>query len=62
MHLDLGLTQSELGAMVGGSRQSVNQSLHALAHRGFISIDGRNVVVRDLEALRRRAGMDVSDI
>ena len=62
VHLDLGLTQSELGAMVGGSRQSVNQSLHALAHRGFISIDGRNVVVRDLEALRRRAGMDVSDI
>ena len=60
--LDLGLTQSELGAMVGGSRQSVNQSLHALAHRGFISIDGRNVVVRDLVGLRRRAGMDVSDI
>jgi CRP/FNR family cyclic AMP-dependent transcriptional regulator len=60
--LDLGLTQSELGAMVGGSRQSVNQSLHSLSHRGFISIDGRSVVVRDLEALRRRAGMDVSDI
>ena len=62
VRLDLGLTQSELGAMVGGSRQSVNQSLHALAHRGFISIDGRNVVVRDLIGLRRRAGMDVSDI
>jgi CRP/FNR family transcriptional regulator, cyclic AMP receptor protein len=62
LHLDLRLTQSELGAMVGGSRQSVNQSLHALAHRGFISIDGRKVVVRDLEALRRRAGLDVSDI
>jgi CRP-like cAMP-binding protein len=62
IELDLGLTQSELGAMVGGSRQSVNQSLHALEDRGFISIDGRHVVVHDLEALRRRAGMDVSDI
>ena len=62
VRLDLGLTQTELGAMVGGSRQSVNQSLHALAHRGFISIDGRSVVVRDLDALRRRAGLDVSDI
>jgi CRP/FNR family cyclic AMP-dependent transcriptional regulator len=62
IHLDLGLTQSELGAMVGGSRQSVNQSLHALSGRGFISIDGRSVVVHDLDALRHRAGMDVSDI
>ncbi len=60
--LDLGLTQSELGAMVGGSRQSVNQSLHALSDRGFISIEGRSVVVHDLDALRRRAGMDLSDI
>jgi CRP/FNR family cyclic AMP-dependent transcriptional regulator len=62
VRLDLGLTQTELGAMVGGSRQSVNQSLHALAHRGFISLDGRSVVVRDLGALRRRAGLDVSEI
>ncbi len=62
VRLDLGLTQTELGAMVGGSRQSVNQSLHALAHRGFISLDGRSVVVRDLDALRRRAGLDVSEI
>lgn len=62
IHLDLGLTQGELGAMVGGSRQSVNQSLHALSDRGFISIDGRSVVVHDLDGLRRRAGMNVSDI
>jgi CRP/FNR family cyclic AMP-dependent transcriptional regulator len=62
IRLDLGLTQSELGAMVGGSRQSVNQSLHALSDRGFISIDGRRVVVHHLDALRRRAGMDVSGI
>jgi CRP/FNR family cyclic AMP-dependent transcriptional regulator len=61
-HLELGLTQSELGAMVGGSRQSVNHSLHALSARGFISIDEGSVTVRDLGALRRRAGLDVSDI
>jgi CRP/FNR family transcriptional regulator, cyclic AMP receptor protein len=57
IQLDLGLTQRDLGAMVGGSRQSVNQILHALSERGFIEMDQRCVTVRDLQALRRRAGL-----
>lgn len=55
--LDLGLTQSELASMVGGSRQSVNQILHALSARGFLELDGKTVTIRDPLALRRRAGM-----
>jgi CRP/FNR family transcriptional regulator, cyclic AMP receptor protein len=55
--LDLGLTQSDLAAMVGGSRQSVNQILQALANRGFLDMQGRQVTIRRPDALRRRAGL-----
>ena len=55
--LDLHLTQSDLAAMVGGSRQSVNQILHAFEDRGYIELDGRRIVVRAAEGLRRRAGL-----
>lgn len=56
--LDLGLTQRDLASMVGGSRQSVNQILHALQGRGFVRVDhGRTVVITRLDALRRRAGV-----
>lgn len=55
--LDLGLTQSELASMVGGSRQSVNQILHALSTRGFLEVDRKTVTIKDPLALRRRAGM-----
>lgn len=56
VHLDLGMSQSDLAAMVGGSRQSVNQILHLLERRGILEVAGRIVVVRDVPALRRRAG------
>ena len=56
--LDLGVTQTDLAHMVGGSRQSVNQILHALAGRGFLHVRGREVEIVDLERLRRRAGID----
>jgi CRP/FNR family cyclic AMP-dependent transcriptional regulator len=55
---DLAATQSDLAHMVHGSRQSVNQILHALERRGFLSIQGRRVVIDDRDALRRRAGLD----
>lgn len=57
MALDLGVTQTDLAAMVGGSRQSVNQILHALEGRQFLALEGRSVTILDLEALRRRAGL-----
>ena len=57
IRLDLGLTQTELASMVGGSRQSVNQILRALSARGFVTLDGRTVLIDDLPGLRRRAGL-----
>jgi CRP-like cAMP-binding protein len=55
--IDLGMSQSDLAAHIGGSRQSVNQSLHRFAKRGYLTLDKRMVAVKDLARLRRRAGM-----
>lgn len=55
--LELPLTQSDLASMVGGSRQSVNQSLSAFQRRGYVELKGRDIVVKDLPGLRRRAGL-----
>lgn len=51
------LNQSQLAEMAGGSRQSVNQALGTFATRGWLHTEGRRIVVTDLPALRRRAGM-----
>jgi CRP/FNR family cyclic AMP-dependent transcriptional regulator len=58
IELDAGLTQTDLGAMVGASRQSVNQILQGFARRGFLQVQGRRIVVTRLDLLRRRAGLD----
>lgn len=52
------LTQSDLAAMVGGSRQSVNQVLKSFEDRHYLRMDGRKIVVKDLAGLRRRARLD----
>jgi CRP-like cAMP-binding protein len=51
------LNQSQLAEMAGGSRQSVNQAIGSFASRGWLRTEGRRIVVTDLSALRRRAGM-----
>jgi CRP/FNR family cyclic AMP-dependent transcriptional regulator len=53
------LNQSQLAEMAGGSRQSVNQAIGSFAGRGWLRTEGRRIVVTDLPALRRRAGMGV---
>ena len=55
--LDLGLTQTDLAHMVGASRPALNRILQALSSRGWISVEGRRIVVRDRAGLRRRAGL-----
>lgn len=57
VRMQLPVTQGELAAMVGGSRQSVNQALRALQRRGDLVIDGRAVTLPDPSALRRRGEM-----
>ena len=55
--VDLQLSQGDLAEMVGVSRQSLNQALHKLAERGWITVEGRHVTVHDAVGLQRRAGL-----
>ncbi len=54
--LDLHLTQTDLAHMVGGSRQSVNQVLNSFDRRGYLQLDGRRIVIKKPDLLRKRAG------
>jgi CRP-like cAMP-binding protein len=54
--LDLHLTQTDLANMVGGSRQSVNQVLHSFERLGYLDLDGRRIVIKKPDLLRKRAG------
>ena len=49
------ITQGELATMVGGARQTVNQSLRALEDRGYIRADGRTIEILDRERLQKLA-------
>jgi CRP/FNR family transcriptional regulator, cyclic AMP receptor protein len=55
IRLDLDVTQTTLAGMVGGSRPSVNQCLRSFQERGLLELSGREILIRDLEGLRRRA-------
>lgn len=50
------LTQEELAQLVGASRETVNKALADFAHRGWLRIEARAVVLLDVERLTRRAG------
>jgi CRP/FNR family cyclic AMP-dependent transcriptional regulator len=50
------LTQSDLAAMVGGTRQRVNQILGDFADEGLVRHDGGRLVIIDVGRLRERAG------
>jgi len=55
--LDLHMTQSDLAARVGGSRQSVNQILRQFESRGYLELQGRQVWLKNPELLRKRAAL-----
>jgi CRP/FNR family transcriptional regulator, cyclic AMP receptor protein len=55
--LERGLTQSDLAAMIGASRPAVNRALQSLAARGYLTVQGQVIRLRDVEGLRRRAEM-----
>lgn len=55
VRIDLPFTQEELAAWVGASRKAVTNALSALRERGWIETGRKSIVVRDVEALRRRA-------
>jgi CRP/FNR family cyclic AMP-dependent transcriptional regulator len=54
------LSQSRLAELAGGSRQSLNQVLRTFQERGYVRVEGRVILVEDLDALRRRAGLAVT--
>jgi CRP/FNR family transcriptional regulator len=49
------LTQEELAQLVGASRETVNKALSEFAHRGWLRIEGRSVLLLDADRLARRA-------
>lgn len=56
---EMGLTQTELGARLGASRQSVNTALRTFARRGLIEVDHHSIRVLNLAALERFAAGQV---
>ena len=55
VHLDWPFTQSDLAAMIGGTRQSVNKLLSQLVQDGLLLIEHDTLVIHDLHALAERA-------
>jgi CRP-like cAMP-binding protein len=54
-HLDVAITQDDLAGWTGSSREAVIRALRTLRELGWISTARRSIVLRDLDALRRRA-------
>lgn len=55
VELDWPYTQSDLAAMIGGTRQSVNRLLSELIDDGLVRLETERLVITDLPALERRA-------
>ena len=53
--LDWPYTQSDLAAMIGGTRQSVNKLLGDLVDEGLLTLEPDRLVIRDVDRLARRA-------
>lgn len=51
--IDLPLSQTDLGTLIGASRQSVNARLRALQAKGLIGRSGRRLVLLESERLRQ---------
>jgi CRP/FNR family transcriptional regulator, cyclic AMP receptor protein len=52
VHLDLRLSQRELGGLVGLARENVNRQLRAWHHEGLIRTDHGHIIIDDLEGLQ----------
>jgi CRP-like cAMP-binding protein len=53
--LDWPYTQSDLAAMIGGTRQSVNKLLSGLVDEGLVVIERDTLTIPDVDALERQA-------
>ena len=55
VHIDVRLTQGELAAMVGASRETVNRAIRGLEQQGLLRWASGTVTVTQVERLRTRA-------
>lgn len=56
VRIDLPITQEELAGWTGCSREAVSKALQTMRALGWVETGRREVLVRDLDALSRRAG------
>lgn len=49
------LTQDQLAQLVGASRETVNKVLANFSSRGWLTLESRSLVLRDIDAVRKRA-------
>lgn len=61
IHLQLGLTHEELGALIGTSRETVTRLLNDFRRRGLLQIKGGSVTIPDLTRLRAIEDSAVGD-
>jgi CRP/FNR family cyclic AMP-dependent transcriptional regulator len=50
----LSVTQKDLAAMIGATRESINKELRALRERDLIAVSGNTILILNIEALRPR--------
>ena len=54
VRIDLRLTQTDLGALVGASRESVNKVMGFFRRQGYVAVDDKNhITVRNQNALQK---------
>jgi len=53
LHVELTKTHEELAAELGTVRELVSRNLSQLQGKGFLEVNGRTIIVRDLAGLRR---------
>jgi CRP/FNR family cyclic AMP-dependent transcriptional regulator len=52
VHIDLKLSQQELGGLVGLARENVNRQLRAWHHEGLIRTEHGHIIINDMEGLQ----------
>lgn len=57
---DLDMTQDQLAAYVGATRESINRQLNAWARSGYLTVRRGHVLLRNLDALRREARLSAT--
>lgn len=53
IHMELPMSHQELAAELGTVRELVTRNLSRLQAEGFLEVDGRTIVIKDLAALQR---------